>query len=74
MLHKLGGVPFFHHSRNDVLESAAQTFNDGFVYFLQMDYPGPKDGGEGDWPFYNCQFHVFAKASDSGITFKYIFA
>jgi hypothetical protein len=73
--HKVGGFPFFYQERPDVIESANRLMADGYLQLLQMASPGYLDlFVEGEWPFGNTMFHVFAKESTRGLDFRYIWA
>lgn len=73
--HKIGGFPFFYHERPYVIADTNELLASGYLHLLQMASPGFDDAlPEGDWPLGNYMFHVFAKETARGITFRYIWA
>jgi hypothetical protein len=73
--HKIGVFPFFYHPRPEIISSADRLMAEGFIHLLQMSSLGGNDALiEGEWPFGNTMFHVFAKESARGLDFRYIWA
>jgi hypothetical protein len=71
--HKIGGFPFFYN--DDATVGANKLLADGYLHLLQMASPGFEDAlPEGNWPFGNYMFHVFAKETSHGLNFRYIWA
>lgn len=70
--HKVGGQPFFNHLERDS-GAALDLLRNGYVHLLQIDYPSNLDTlFDGNWPFGEYTFHVFAKKTDGSFEFRYI--
>lgn len=71
--HKLGGFPFVYRFYKDLRDEVYSSFDDGFTVLVQLASPGAEDHiPEGDWPFGNNIFVLFAKKTGDAFSFRYV--
>lgn len=68
---KIGGRPYFYYDNQPYIDSIYRLFDEGFFYFLQFTCPSAEQAPTGDWPFFEMTFHLLARETPSGITWKY---
>jgi hypothetical protein len=65
--HKIGGIPFFEHLAESILEDSFRLLDEGWNHFFQMASPGPNDSDmDCDWPFGGDVFNLFVRELDGG--------
>jgi len=71
--HKIGGLPYYHHDYVGQLgDDTNHALSSGYHHFLQFSFPGSEDGAmEGNWPFGEYVFHLFAKWQSTNWDFLY---
>jgi hypothetical protein len=68
---KIGGRPYFYYGQPKYVAPINDLFSEGYILILQFTYPGPKEAPKGEWPFFDFTFHLFAKETSDGITWRY---
>jgi hypothetical protein len=68
---KIGGRPYFYYYSIGYMENLNRSFAEGFLLFLQVTWAGTQRSPTGLWPFDEYTFHLLAKETPSGITWRY---
>ena len=68
---KLGGLPYFFYGTRGYIESIERLMGEGFLLFVQLSWGGYERSVPFLWPFDQYTFHLLAKETETGITWRY---
>jgi hypothetical protein len=68
---KIGGRPYFYYGTRSYIDSLNSLFDQGFVLFLQLTWGGYEKGVPSLWPFDEYTFHLLAKETPVGISWRF---